>query len=97
PQGDSIAFLVMLHVIHEGADQHEAAPADLLEVGRVRGVGQRGGVEARPLILYDVDGLRTGQYGSEAYSSIPIGRQLSPLLAEVPKDLLVILSKIGAE
>src|SRR5436305_1817245 len=46
PQGDSVSLLVVLHLVHEGADEHQAPPADPLEVGRVRGNGHRGAVEA---------------------------------------------------
>src|SRR4051794_8578020 len=33
PQGDSVASLVVFHLVHEGADEHQTAPADPLEVG----------------------------------------------------------------
>src|SRR4051794_30493549 len=97
PQCDSVAFLVVFDIIHEDADEHQAPPTDPLEVGRVRGDGQRGGVEARPLVLHDVGRLRAGQRGPDVYLSIPVGRLPSPLLAEVLKDLLVLLAKVGVE
>jgi hypothetical protein len=40
-----------------------------------------GGVEARPLVLHDVDGLRAGQRGPDADPPVPVGRLPSPLLA----------------
>ena len=97
PQGDSATFLVVFDLIHEGADEHQAPPTDPLEVGRVRGDGQRGGVEARPLVLHDVDRLRAGQRGPDVDPPVPVGRLLSPLLAELLKVLLILLAKVGAE
>src|SRR4051812_17008259 len=97
PQGDPFAVLAVFDLIHEGADEHQAPPADPLEVGRVPGVGHRGGVEAGPFVLHDVDGLRAGQRGPDVDPPVPVGRLPSPLLAEVPKDRLVLLAKVGAE
>ena len=97
PQGDPVASLAVFDLIHERADEHQAPPADPLEVGRVRGVGHRGGVEAGPFVLHDVDGLRAGQRGPDVDPPVPVGRLPSPLLAEVPKDPLVLLAEVGAE
>src|SRR4051812_27732460 len=34
PEGDSVPLLVVFALTHEGGDEHQASPADPLEVGR---------------------------------------------------------------
>ena len=41
---------VELHAGHEGPHQHDAAAARAVELLGAGGVGQRGGIEARPLV-----------------------------------------------
>ena len=47
-QSNLVALLVVLHAIHEGADQQQAATAYPLQRCRVRRVGQLRRIEARP-------------------------------------------------
>ena len=72
-QGDLVAGPVVDHLVHVRADQEQATPARLLEVGGVGRVGHRGGVEARPFVADDVDGLRTREPGVDRDAALAIG------------------------
>jgi hypothetical protein len=84
------------HLIHVRADQEQAAPARLLEVGGVGRVGHRGGVEARPFVADDVDGLRTREPGVDREAALAIGGA-SPTRLDPPARVRVALAEAGVQ
>src|SRR5688572_1333791 len=87
----------MLHLVHEGADQHEASATDPFEISRVSGIGHHRGVKSGPLVLHYVDGLAARQRRSHADPPVPVWRLLATLFAQLSENPLVILTKVGTE
>src|SRR5262249_29685871 len=54
--GDLIAFFVVAHLIHEGANEEHAAAAWLSQVRRICRIRQAGGVETGSLVGDDISG-----------------------------------------
>src|SRR5438309_1134368 len=55
--GDRVAFGVVGNLVHEGADQEEAAAADLFQVLGVGWVGEGGRIVALALVAHGVSGF----------------------------------------
>src|SRR5262249_26243113 len=88
---DLVAGLVVVDLVHESADQEQAAAADPVEVARVGRVGQLRRVEAGALVADDVDRLGRRLTRRDVDAPRQVRLLAAALLQQRLEPLLVLL------
>ncbi len=96
-KSDFVAEVVEPDVVHEVADEKQAAAADAAKVCWIGGIRQLGDVESGALVADGERGLTACDAHADLHSPLAVGRLLAAFVTQSMVNSLVILAELGVE